>query len=57
MLNIVHKSAILSIKNERKTTGNLKKPCTLFYYAMYKHNYKQLSAETVEKGTVSGYIF
>jgi IS5 family transposase len=32
-------------KSESKITYNLKKPCTLFDHAMYKHNYKQLEFE------------
>jgi IS5 family transposase len=32
-------------ESERKTTDNPQKPCTLFYDAMYKHNFKQLEFE------------
>jgi hypothetical protein len=36
---------MFTAKCDRKTADNLKKPCTLFKYAMYKHNAKQLEFE------------
>jgi IS5 family transposase len=36
---------MVSAKNERKTVDNLKKPCTLSDYIMYKYNSKQLEFE------------